>query len=135
MKTIFSIAAFGIFCISGCSNSGLRYADSHSELSSAHRQILITGAIPAGAAVQGMTKEQVSLALGRPKRIEKNNGQDVWIYAKATGFPYVANSQFNPDSDLFNMGDLGDCPMTERITSILFKGNTAIVAQIHQDQP
>jgi outer membrane protein assembly factor BamE (lipoprotein component of BamABCDE complex) len=134
MKTLFSIAVLGIYGVSGCSIPGSQYASAHPELSQTHRQILSTGEIPAGTAVAGMPKEQIRLVLGKPKRFEKFNGQDAWVYIKETGFPFVGNSQYNPESDIINLGDMGDCPMIERTTTIFFKGDRATLAQITQGQ-
>jgi len=135
MKTIFSIAVVGIFCISGCATPGSRYADAHPELSPEHRRVLVTGRISAGDEVQGLTKEQITFAMGRPKKIEKHDDQEAWIYTKGKGFPFVPDSQFTPDYDQLNLGDLGDCPMIEEKTTVFFKGNQATFAQITQEKP
>ena len=80
MKSIVVTFLFAAFFVAGCSTQGSSYAKSHPELSPLHRQILTTGEIMGGNAVDGMTKEQVELAMGSPTTLEKIDGQDAWIY-------------------------------------------------------
>src|SRR5215207_4438195 len=82
MKAACFLAVLGIFCFAGCSTPGSQYARLHPELPAAHREILSTGTIPGGSAVEGMTKDQVTLAVGNPTRVEKFNGGVVWIYVR-----------------------------------------------------
>ena len=65
--------------ISGCSTTpGSAYARKHPELSPGHRQILVTGIVPGGEVVKGMTKEQVKIAMGGNPTMTR--GENVWVY-------------------------------------------------------
>ena len=133
MKTGASIAVIGFLCVSGCANPGAKYAGAHPELSPAQREILVSGEIGDGAGVAGMTKEQVRLAMGAPKTVAMPNGQEVWVYESHSGFPFVGNSQVNPEDNVINMGDLGDKPMQTKTTRIFFQGERAADARISWD--
>lgn len=65
VKAACILVSFAIIFLSGCSTPSSQYVKAHPELPSAHRKILITGEIPGGNAVEGMTKEQIRLAVGK----------------------------------------------------------------------
>lgn len=80
MKSIRFLAVSAILTLAGCATRGAAYAKAHPEISPTHRQILITGKIPGGTAAAGMTKEQVRLAVGSPKRIKQASTGEAWVY-------------------------------------------------------
>jgi outer membrane protein assembly factor BamE (lipoprotein component of BamABCDE complex) len=133
MKTICFIVVVAVFCVSGCSSPGSQYAKAHPELSPTHRNILITGRIPGGDAVEGMTKEQVKLAMGNPTKSETVNGQDVWIYVNDTGFSFVADNQSNLTSSPSH-ADPGSRLLTTETMTIYFQGDHATVTRISQGE-
>jgi outer membrane protein assembly factor BamE (lipoprotein component of BamABCDE complex) len=142
MKAVCFLAVLGIFCFSGCSTPGSQYARAHPELSAAHREILIMGTIPGGGAVEGMTKEQVRLAVGNPTRVEKFNGRDVWIYVhqrfadmspeedRGSAFSSGSNSQRN----FTETAHLGPRPSFNEVTGIFFDGDRATHSQIARER-
>ena len=142
MKTACFIASLAIVCLSGCSTPGSQYAKAHPELSPAHRQILTTGTIPGGGAVEGMTKEQVRLAAGNPVRVEKLSGQDVWVYVRerfldidprndpSVKFGSGSNSQQN----FTETSNLGPRPSIHEVKSIFFNGERATHTQLSRER-
>jgi outer membrane protein assembly factor BamE (lipoprotein component of BamABCDE complex) len=125
MKTICFIASLILLCFSGCSTPGSAYASAHPELSSAHRDILANGKIPGGLAVDGMTKEEVRLAVGSPAKVESFDGGEAWVYLQETFLNGNAGSASNPIS-----GELGARQMMNEKTTVFFQGNRATHAQI-----
>ena len=116
MKSPCFAALLALSCLSGCSTPGATYARAHPELSPAHRQILKEGKVPGGGAVEGMTQEQVRLAIGNPSTFEKINGEDAWIY---------------PHERLLEIGTRTDFTATaEEKMTIFFRGDRAAYAQI-----
>lgn len=116
MKSLGFIALLSLSCLSGCSAPGAAYARAHPELSSAHRQILLEGKVPGGSAVDGMTQEQVRMAIGNPSTFEKINGEDAWVYDHER-FPAI-----NSKDDFTSTAN-------QKMT-IFFKGDRAEYAQI-----
>ena len=116
MKLLGFIALFALSCLSGCSTPGATYARAHPELSAAHRQILAAGKVPGGSAVEGMTQEQVRLAIGVPTTFEKINGEDAWIYDHERFSEISTRNDFTARAD-------------EKMT-IFFRGDRAGYAQI-----
>jgi len=142
MKAVHCIAVLFTCCLTGCSTPGSAYAKAHPELSPAHRQILLTGTIPGGLAVEGMTKEQVRLAIGNPTRLEKYNGQDVWIYVHQR---FVDISPADDPHEQYNTGsnnqrnftetaNLGVRPSVNEVTTVFFNGERATQAQISRER-
>jgi outer membrane protein assembly factor BamE (lipoprotein component of BamABCDE complex) len=80
MKQIGLFALSVAACLAACSTPAASYAKAHPELSPMHRQILVTGRIPGGAAAAGLTMEQVKLAVGSPRQRERLNDGEVWVY-------------------------------------------------------
>jgi hypothetical protein len=87
MKTIFvwvCLAALGL--LAGCVSAGQAYVKKHAELSPEHRKMILTGKVPAGEAVAGMTKEEVRLAMGKdPAQFTTIDGVYAWVYANEKG--------------------------------------------------
>lgn len=116
MKSLWLVALLALSCLSGCSTPGATYAKAHPELLPTHRQILIDGKVPGGGAVEGMTQEQVRLAIGNPATFEKINGEDAWIY------PHERLREISTRDDFIS-------PADEKMT-IFFHGDRAEYAQI-----
>ena len=143
MKAACFIASIAILCLSGCSTPGSQYAKAHPELSVAHRQIFVTGEIPGGLAVEGMTKEQIRLAVGNPARFEKYNGQDVWVYVRQRFVDINPNadpsstygSAPNSQRNFTETANLGARPSINEMTKIFFNGDQATHAQISRERP
>jgi len=101
----------------------------------------MTGTIPGGIAVEGMTREQIRLAAGNPARFDKFSGQDVWIYVHQK---FADISPANDPSSKYGTGsnnqrnftetaNLGPRPSINEVTTIFFNGDKATHAQITQE--
>jgi outer membrane protein assembly factor BamE (lipoprotein component of BamABCDE complex) len=141
MKPVCLFVLFTILCFSGCSTPGSKYARAHPELSPAHREILISGQVPGGLAVEGMTKEQIRLAIGDPARLDTLNGQSVWVYVRQR---FLDISPGNDPGSKFGSGpstqqnftentNLGPRPSVKEVTTIFFKGDRAVRAQLSRE--
>ena len=144
MKAAFHGIIILVLCsLSGCSTPGSSYASAHPGLSPTHRQIFMTGMIPGGDAVAGMTREQVKLAMGRsPTTFESFGGQDVWIYVRPKFIPHSHDDEDNAPYSKFN--DHGSSkkekvfvprPAANVKTTIFFQGDRAIHAQMIEERP
>ena len=142
MKAACLIASLAIACLSGCSTPGSQYAKAHPELSAVQRQILISGEIPGGNAVEGMTKEQVRLAVGNPTSVEKINGQDIWVYVREKS---LETSPANDPSNIYGSGPnkqqnftetaiIGPQPIIIEAKGVFFKGDRATITQIRRQR-
>jgi outer membrane protein assembly factor BamE (lipoprotein component of BamABCDE complex) len=139
MKPICFIALLAAVCLSGCSTPGSRYAKEHPELPVIHRQILITGEISNGFEIEGMTKEQVRLAKGKPARVEKINGEDAWVYLHETvlntrsgnGMDSTTGSKGSRGSK--NPNNMGGRTTLVEKTTVLFQGDKAVQALVTED--
>jgi hypothetical protein len=135
MKAAYSIAVSVSLCFAGCSSPGSQYASAHPELSKAHREILRTGKMPGGSPVEGMTKEQVRLALGPPSRM--NGGGDVWVYVRERspdmGPGQGAGGPGGNDPHAGN-GPPGRPPMVNELTMVFFQKDRAMYTQISRER-
>ena len=132
MKTACVITFFALFCLSACSTVGSEYAKAHPALTQAQRQILINGKIPGGLAVDGMTKEQVRLAIGNPVSVERYNGGEAWIYLheKMSGnTPPGQETASRPGPDA-----MGPRHRKNEKTTIFFQGDRATHTQISEER-
>jgi len=138
MKIVRFIAVLAIFCISGCSTPGSKYASAHPELSPAHRQILASGKAPSGSAIEGMTKQQVQLALGRPATIETAGQQDVWTYVRETIAGNASSNLYNSASGFGSTGNLmlhsGSQQTTIEKTKVFFQGDRANLTEVSAER-
>ena len=135
------IAAVALSCLAGCAGPRVAYAKSHPELSPAHRQILLSGKIPAGMAASGMTKEQVKLAVGSPKRLEQTPAGDVWAYvherfldvspADDPGTAYGTGP--NAQRNFTETANLGPRPSVKEVARVYFRGDHATHVQIGRE--
>jgi outer membrane protein assembly factor BamE (lipoprotein component of BamABCDE complex) len=142
MKAARLLAILAVSCLSGCSTPGSQYARAHPELSPEHREILVTGKVPGGLAVDGMTKEQLRIAVGNPTKVESFNGQDAWVYVQqrflevsprddpGSQFGSGANSQRN----FTETANLGPRPSVTEVTTIFFHGDRATHTQISHER-
>ena len=130
--------------LAACANPGSSYAAKHPDLPSAHRQILLSGKIPSGDAVAGMTREQVKLAMGGdPTTFDKLGNEDVWIYArkKAVGTgslddrDYSTNSNREGTQSFTQSNDFAPRIDVELKTSIFFQGGRATRALNSEERP
>ena len=138
---IAAFAAVAISCLVGCASPRTAYAKAHPELSPTHRQILMTGKIPGGMAVGGMTKEQVKLAVGNPKRLEQTPAGDVWVYvherfldispADAPGAAYGTGP--NAQRNFTETTNLGPRPSVRETARVFFRGDRATHVQIGRE--
>ena len=136
------IAAAAILHLAGCASSPrIAYAKAHPELAPAHRQILLSGKIPGGMAAEGMTKEQVKLAVGSPKRLEQAGTGDVWVYvherfldispADASGAAYGTGP--NAQRNFTETANLGPRPSVRETARVFFRGDRATHVQIGRE--
>jgi outer membrane protein assembly factor BamE (lipoprotein component of BamABCDE complex) len=141
MKPVCLSVFLTILCFSGCSTPGSQYAKAHPELSAAHREILINGEIPGGVAVEGMTKEQIRLAIGDPTRLDTLNGQSVWVYVRQR---FVDISPDKDSASQFGSGsfsqqnftektNVGPRPSIKEVTTVFFNGDRATRAQLSRE--
>jgi hypothetical protein len=84
MKFTYPFLLLVAICVlSGCATPGQTYARQHPEMTAGQLQILRTGKIPDGAAIAGMTQEQVKLAMPMdPTQYIKVDGHDAWVYVQ-----------------------------------------------------
>ena len=98
-----------------------------------YRQILSTGKIPGGAAVAGMTKEQVKLAVGSPKRTEQAGAGEAWLYVHQrfldTSPREDADAAFDTGPDrqrnFTETAHLGPRPSVIEKATVFFRGDRA----------
>jgi len=142
MKATCFLAVLAMLSFSGCSTPGSQYAKDHPELSPAHRQILQTGEIPGGLAVDGMTKEQIRLAKGNPTRSETLNGQDVWVYVHERFSDMASrddrsspfNSGMSSQRTLRETANLGSHHSVNEVTTIFFQENRATYTKLSRER-
>ena len=124
------IAAAAILHLAGCASSPrIAYVKAHPELSPAHRQILLSGKIPGGMAAEGMTKDQVKLAVGSPKRLEQTGTGDVWVYVHERFLDISLNAQRN----FTETANLGPRPSVRETARVFFRGDRATHVQIGRE--
>jgi outer membrane protein assembly factor BamE (lipoprotein component of BamABCDE complex) len=142
VKTACLIASLAILCLPACSTPGSQYAAAHPDLSPTHRRILVTGEIPGGNAVEGMTKEQIRIAAGNPTSFEKVGGQDVWVYVRQKS---LETSPANDPANIYGSGPnqqrnftetalIGPQPEIVEAKGVFFKGDRATYTQIRQQR-
>jgi outer membrane protein assembly factor BamE (lipoprotein component of BamABCDE complex) len=143
-RTRYVIAFLALCLLNGCANQGQSYANKHPELSPAHRQILISGKIPSGDAIAGMTREQVHLAMGGdPAIFDKSAGEDAWVYVYKKGptvntlndFSNAGTSRMEDSHGTTEPADLDPRKDVQVRTTIFFQGNRATHAQITDARP
>jgi hypothetical protein len=130
--------------LAGCANPGRSYAGRHPDLPAAHRQILLSGKIPGGTAVEGMTHEQVKIAMGGfPQTLDRVNNEEAWVYVrKKLVATELTTADYGPrDSgagrrDPFMASD-NTGPQTDvnEKTTVFFQGDRATHAQITEERP
>jgi hypothetical protein len=137
--TIYFLTVALACALIGCASRGQTYAQQHPELSAAQRQIFATGKIPDGAAVAGMTREQVQLAMGMdPAQYTKIDGQDAWVFVskKLSPMPLTTTrADFQgPDNRNRSLMDEPDnqAPQNQAQTktTVIFSGERAVRADV-----
>lgn len=83
------------------------------------------------------------LAMGDPARLEKSNGEEVWVYVRQTfldvgpgedpGSPYGSGP--NDQRNFTETASLGPRPSVNEVTGIFFRGDVATHAQITRERP
>jgi hypothetical protein len=151
MKTTNLLLTFAILCtLAGCANPGMNYADAHPNLSPEHRRIMLTGKIPDGADVAGLTKEEIRLAEGAdPDQFTKVDGMDAWVYIRQHSRNVSANdlaghegrgggehggsSWGNHEPEPGNTAEM-ETEKGSLTTTIIFQGDRAIRAQVSREK-
>jgi hypothetical protein len=144
LKTIFCLlGVVALLGFTGCGTPAIDYAKHHPELSAEHRQIMMTGKIPDGSAVAGMTRAQIQLIMGQDAtQYTKVDGHDAWVYVKSKltteGLTMASTSDFghhdsrNRDSSDDNGNGAQQAPdsLPQTKTTIIFDGDVAIRAEV-----
>jgi outer membrane protein assembly factor BamE (lipoprotein component of BamABCDE complex) len=135
-------AALGL--LAACTNEGQTYVKSHPELNPVQRKMIITGKIPNGTAVAGLTRDQIRLAMGvDPYTIDRQGDEDVWVFthkkavASDPAFAETAASGALDKEHGYSETDTEQ--KTPRIdvdvkTSVYFQGNIATHAQTVEEK-
>jgi len=139
-------SGFVIFLVllAACTNEGQTYVKSHPELSPEHRRIMASGKIPDGAAVAGLTRDQIRIAMGTdPYTIDREGSEDVWVFSHKKAI--AKNPEFNNTSDqvLDKTHGYGESHTDENAprvdvdvkTSVYFDGNIATRARTVEEKP
>ena len=123
---------------SGCGTPAQAYAKQHPELPKQHLQILMSGKIPDGDAVAGMTRDQILLVMGPDvTQYTKVDGHDAWVYVRkklisepltstssaGTGHQDSRNRSFSSDNATHTPDN-----QPQSKTTIIFNGDVAIKA-------
>jgi outer membrane protein assembly factor BamE (lipoprotein component of BamABCDE complex) len=129
--------------LAGCGTPAINYAKHHPELSTEHRQIMMTGKIPDGSAVAGMTREQIQLIMGNDAtQYTKVDGHDAWVYVKAklnsepltmastSDFGHHDNRNRDTADDNGNGAQQAPDSLPQTKTTIVFDGDVAIRAEV-----
>ncbi len=125
--------------LASCGTVGQAYARQHPELSPEHRQIFMTGKVPDGMAVAGMTRDQVLMALGsNVTQYTKVDGHDAWVYLrKRLGAESVGVNGTDPaQHDMRNAeapsgtGSFAASAQPQVRTTIIFEGDKAVKADV-----
>ena len=144
LKNIVCLAGIAaVLFFTGCGTPAISYAKQHPELSAEHRQIMMTGKIPDGSAVAGMTREQIQLIMGHDAtQYTKIDGHDAWVYVKAKlnsePLTMAGTSDFghhdsrNRDTADDNGNGAQQAPdgLPQMKTTIVFDGDVAIRAEV-----
>ena len=135
----------GAVFLTACANQRQSYVAQHPELSPAHRQIMATGKVPGGEAIAGMTREQVTTALGAAASFDKVNGEDTWTYVRrktaemkkieANMDAATPGSGFNKPLSPTDPNAFGDNPNGNEYTTIYFRGDLATHARVSDEKP
>jgi hypothetical protein len=132
--------------LAGCANARQTYVSKHPELSPDQRQLFVSGKIPVGNAVSGLTRDQVALVMGGdPTSYDKAEGEDVWVYRRDKpvekspdeAVPSTQNSSnFAGSPGLQSPDDPSPRSVTDTVivTKIFFKGDRATHAQKYEDK-
>ena len=139
MTQVRVFALFGLFAFAACSNPGQDYAKNHPNMTSVQKHILMSGNIPAGTGVAGLTHDEVKLAMkGFPNTFDRINGEEAWIYVRKKAVPVGSTvDDVSPSS----RRDMPDPPSNGPIydvnerTTVYFTGDKATHAEVTQEKP
>ena len=128
-----------ICLFSACGTPGQAYVKQHPDLPKEHKQILLTGKIPDGDAVAGMSREEIQLVMGPDvTQYTKVDGHDAWVYVKRklgsesltmTTSDFSHNDSRNRDSSNDGASHSPDAQPQVK-TTIIFDGNIATHAEV-----
>jgi len=135
--TIPLVLLFAACLLSACTTPGKVYAKQHPDLPPQHAKILMTGRVPDGDAIAGMTREQVQIAMGmEPTQYTKVDGHDAWVYVRKqlSATPLSSSAPELDRRDNRNKGSMldTDAPSSnpgQYKTTIVFDGNVATHAE------
>jgi len=144
MRTLLLLPIFAAaFLISGCASPRGTYVSQHPDLPEDHRRILLAGTLKYGDLVSGMTKEEISLTMGKPPtRTETIDGEEAWIWVRVKDQASRADpwDATNVDSVDAGAGQAGrsksamTAPKKREIkTTVFFHGDIANRVQIDED--
>jgi len=135
--------------VGGCSTPRSAYVSQHPELPPAHRRILLSGTIKYGDPVEGMTKEEIGLTMGKPPtKTETAEGEDVWTWVRVKeqagrADPWDATSSDSVDAGASQASQAAPgarrksgmaAPKGREIkTTVFFHGDIANRVQIDED--
>jgi len=136
---LYLLSAVMAWALAGCASPAQTYVQKHAELSEVHKQILLSGKIPDGAAVAGMTRDQVQLTMGiEPAQYTKIDGQDAWVYVrkKLSPMPLTFTNADTQRTDTRNRGFADDSVtqspegQAQVKTTVVFDGERAVRADV-----
>jgi hypothetical protein len=115
----------------------------HPDIPAEHRRILLSGTIKYGDPVEGMTKEEISLTMGKaPTKTDFADGEEVWTWVRVKeqagrADPWDATSADSVDAGAGQTGRRKGnttAPKGREIkTIVFFHGDIANRVQIDED--
>jgi hypothetical protein len=144
MRTLSLLPIFVVaLLIFGCASPRGTYVSQHPELPVDHRRIILSGTIKYGDPVVGMTKEEISLTMGKPPtRTDSINGEEAWIWVQvkehaARADPWDATNIDSVDAGATQgsrrKGNMAAPGKREVKTTVFFDGERANRVQIDED--
>jgi hypothetical protein len=144
MRSFLLLPVFAVaLLIGGCSTPRSAYVSQHPDLPAEHRRILLAGTIKYGDPVEGMTKEEIRLTMGKePAKTETVEGEDVWTWVRVKeqagrADPWDATSADSVDAGAGQAkqrkGNMAAPKGREIKTTVFFHGDIANRVQIDED--
>lgn len=140
----FVLALAATLLCAACTSSQQTYVAHHPELSPEQKKMIVLGKITDQAAVAGMTREQICLAMGgEPSQLTKINGEDAWVWLKSKP-PELADFR-EPDRTNTGSGNMSrpqqfmDEPepaaRPKMRTTVFFDGDKATHVDVTEEHP
>jgi hypothetical protein len=144
MRTFFLLPICAVaLLVSGCASPRGTYVSQHPELPQDHRRILLAGTLKYGDLVEGMTKEEIRLTMGKPPtKTEMIEGEEAWIWVRVKEQagrpdPWDATSVDSVDAGAGQTGrrkgNMAAPKGREIKTTVFFHGDIANRLQIDED--